>query len=63
MKRYGKWTALFVAILATCSASHGAQIADPLITTTTNTIAINNLDQQIAQLGDEPGVEELLLVT
>ncbi|MGA7080666.1 MAG: hypothetical protein WBQ43_17425 [Terriglobales bacterium] len=62
MKRYGKWAALFVAILATCSVSHSAQIADPLITTTTSAIAIKNLDQQIAQLGDEPGVEELLLV-
>jgi hypothetical protein len=62
MKRNGKWAALFVAILATCSASPGAQIADPLFTTTTSMIAVENLDQQIAQLGDEPGVVEFLLV-
>ena len=62
MKRYGNWTALLAAILATCSISRSAQVADPLFDTTSSTIAIKNLDQQIDQLGDDPAVVEFLLV-
>jgi tetratricopeptide (TPR) repeat protein len=62
MRRPGHWAVLFTAVLATCGAAYGTSVAEPPFTTTSSMIAIRNLDQQIAQLGDEPGVEELLLV-
>src|SRR5260370_23690429 len=37
-------------------------LAPPLATSTSGAIAIENLDYQIAQRGDESGVEELLLI-
>ena len=62
MRRSGCWTVLFAALLATCGAVYGVPVAEPSLITTSSTIAIQNLDQQIVQLGDQPGVEELLLV-
>src|SRR5262249_38180286 len=46
----------------TCAVSNDASPTDSSLNTTSSVIAIANLDQQIAQLREEPGVEELLLV-
>jgi len=55
-------SAVLATVLATYCAAYGAPVAKPSFITTSSTIAIQNLDQQIAQLGDQSGVEELLLV-
>ena len=44
------------------NASDNATVADSSLNTTNSVIAIANLDEQIAQLRDEEGVEELLLL-
>lgn len=64
MKLFVMWKVLPLAVLvsATCAVSNEADLADSSLNTTSSGIAIANLDQQIAQLRDEPGVEELLLV-
>jgi hypothetical protein len=62
MTRLGRWIAGLVVVIAICQASNGTAVSDSAIDTTSGVIAIANLDQQIAQLGDEVGVEELLLV-
>jgi tetratricopeptide (TPR) repeat protein len=54
--------AVLATLLATYCAAYGAQVNEPSFITTSGMIAIRNLDQQIARLGDDPGVEELLLV-
>lgn len=59
---------LFSIILAvviapiTCGAQSTTSLSDSAISTTSGAIAIENLDQQIRQAGNEAGVEELLLV-
>lgn len=62
MRRLGQWSAWFVVLMATCSASNATKVVDSPLDTTSSVIAIANLNQQITQLRDEPGVEELLLV-
>ena len=62
MRHFGYRSAVLATVLATYCAAHGAPVAEPSFITTSSTIAIRNLDQQIAELGDQPGVEELLLV-
>jgi tetratricopeptide (TPR) repeat protein len=64
MKLFGLWKAFALGVLAsaTCAVSTDAIAAGSSLNTTSSVIAIANLDQQIAQLRDEPGVEELLLV-
>src|SRR5262249_29369928 len=64
MKLFGLWEVLALAVLAsaTCAVSNDASPTDSSLNTTSSVIAIANLDQQIAQLREEPGVEELLLV-
>jgi len=52
----------FVGVLVFCTMAKGAEKTDVAPDTTASTIAIVNLDQQIAQAGSEPGVEELLLL-
>jgi tetratricopeptide (TPR) repeat protein len=58
------WKALLAAVLAaaTCGASTNTNAIDCTPDTTSSVIAIANLDQQISQLGNHAGVEELLLV-
>jgi tetratricopeptide (TPR) repeat protein len=62
MRRLGQWSAWLAVVVATCSASNGANVVDSARGTTSGAIAIANLDQQITQLRDEAGVDELLLV-
>lgn len=62
MRRHRQWSAWVAVVVATCSASNGTNVADSALDTTSSVIAIVNLDQQITQLRDEAGVEELLLV-
>ena len=62
MRHFGYRSAVLATALATYCAAFGAPVAEPSFITTSSTIAIRNLDQQIAQLGGQPGVEELLLV-
>jgi tetratricopeptide (TPR) repeat protein len=57
-----KVLALAVPASAICIVSNDAIAAGSSVKTTSSVIAIANLDQQIAQLREEPGVEELLLV-
>ena len=62
MRHFGYRSAVLATALATYCAAFGAPVAEPSFITTSSTIAIRNLDQQIAQLAGQPGVEELLLV-
>lgn len=64
MKFFALWKALSLAVLASAISAvpNYANSTDSSLNTTSSGIAIANLDQQIAQLRDEPGVEELLLV-
>jgi tetratricopeptide (TPR) repeat protein len=62
MTRLGQGIAGLVVVIAICKVSNGTAVFDSAIDTTSGVIAIANLDQQIAQLRDEAGVEELLLV-
>lgn len=62
MRRLGQWSAWLAVVVATCSASYGTNVVNSSLDTTSSVIAIANLDQQITQLRDEAGVEELLLV-
>jgi tetratricopeptide (TPR) repeat protein len=62
MTRLGQWIAGLVVLIAICKVSNGTAVFDSAIDTTSGVIAIANLDQQISQLRDETGVEELLLV-
>lgn len=62
MRRLGQWGAWLAVVVATCSASNGTNVVDSAPDTTSGVIAIANLDQQITQLRNEAGVEELLLV-
>jgi len=62
MRRLGQWSAWLTVAVATCGVLNGTPVADSGIDTTSGVIAIANLDQQIKQLRDEAGVEELLLV-
>lgn len=61
MRHFGYRSAVLATVLATYCAAYPAPVAEPSFITTNSTIAIRNLDQQIAQSGDQPGVEELLL--
>jgi tetratricopeptide (TPR) repeat protein len=54
--------ALLAAVLASASCGASTNAIDCRPNTTSSVIAIANLDQQISQLRNEPGVEELLLV-
>ena len=62
MRHFGYRSAVLATVFATYCAAYAAPVAEPSFITTSSAIAIRNLDQQIAQLGDQPGVEELLLV-
>src|ERR1700730_12536929 len=62
MRRLGQWNGWLTVVVATCCVSNGTTLVDSTIDTTSGMIAIANLDQQITQLRDEAGVEELLLV-
>ncbi len=62
MRHFSYRSAVLATVLATYCAAYSAPVAEPSFITTSSSIAIRNLDQQIAQLGDQPGVEELLLV-
>jgi tetratricopeptide (TPR) repeat protein len=62
MKRHEQWNVWLITILATCGVANGANVVDTSRDTTASVVAIANLDQQITQSRDEPGVEELLLV-
>src|SRR5258708_30801856 len=62
MKRHEQWSVWLITILATCGVANGANVVDTSRDTTASVVAIANLDQQITQSRDEPGVEELLLV-
>ncbi|HEU4728765.1 MAG TPA: hypothetical protein VFT22_12765 [Kofleriaceae bacterium] len=62
----GRWIAGLVALIAACDgAPSRGDAGDPapeaLHLTTSGAIAIANLDHQIAQHGDAPGIEDLLL--
>jgi tetratricopeptide (TPR) repeat protein len=61
MRRRAFWTAWLGAALAACSGQNDANSVDARHLTTTGAIAVANLDHQIAQRGEEAGVEELLL--
>lgn len=52
----------FALVLAACAAPSDTTLATTPYVTTAGTIAIANLDHQIAQLGDDPAAAELLLV-
>jgi tetratricopeptide (TPR) repeat protein len=63
MRRRGLWTAWLATALAGCGGTSGKPVPVPsLRPTTSGAIAVANLDDQIARRGDEPGVEELLLL-
>jgi tetratricopeptide (TPR) repeat protein len=62
MMTIGRWSAWILTVLGVCASASCADHANLVRDTTAGVIAIANLDQQIAQLGDEPGVEDLLLV-
>ncbi len=62
MRRLGQWSAWLAVAVATCGVSNGTPVADSGVDTTSGVIAVANLDQQMTQLRDEAGVEELLLV-
>jgi tetratricopeptide (TPR) repeat protein len=57
-------SSLLVAVFAsvTCNAATDVTPIDSAVRTTSSSIAIANLDQQIVQSRDEAGVEDLLLV-
>lgn len=61
MKISRAWSLVFVFFGVCTSANCANRFADQL-DTTVGVIAIANLDQQIAQMGNEPGVENLLLL-
>ncbi len=61
MKRLGLGITCLGVVLAGCCGLRGSA-SDSTPVTTSSTIAIENLNGQIAQLHDEPGVEDLLLV-
>jgi tetratricopeptide (TPR) repeat protein len=56
------WKALLAAVVALAGWGASTNAIDCRPNTTSSVIAIANLDQQISQLRNEPGVEELLLV-
>jgi tetratricopeptide (TPR) repeat protein len=62
MKQLGRWDLWFLGLLVTCVVAEGQRVADSPRDTTASVIAIANLDQQIIQLQEETGIEELLLV-
>lgn len=62
MRVLRRWITCLAALLVTCGAVSGASVVDSPVDTTSGAIAMANLDQQIIQLGDQPGVVELLLV-
>jgi tetratricopeptide (TPR) repeat protein len=62
VKKKGGPCISFMGALVLCTMAKGAEKIDVAPDTTAGTIAIVNLDQQIAQAGNAPGVEELLLV-
>jgi tetratricopeptide (TPR) repeat protein len=62
MKRLGPGSIWLLGLLPICGVAAGGKIADRPRDTTASVISIANLDQQIAQLREEPGIEELLLV-
>ncbi len=62
MKRLIRLGISLLGLLASCGLANGQRTADSALGTTASVIAIANLDQQIAQLREEPGIEELLLV-
>src|SRR5260221_7998274 len=62
MRRLRSWALGLGVVLAACSGSKAASGVEVQYLTTAGAIAIENLDQQIAQRGDEAGIEELLLV-
>jgi hypothetical protein len=51
-----------VILTAACVSATYVLRAEPIRETTASVIALVNLDQQIAQMGEEPGVEDLLLL-
>ncbi len=62
MKTIGRWSIWILIVLSVCESARCANHPDPARDTTASAIAIANLNQQIAQLRDDPGVEDLLLV-
>jgi tetratricopeptide (TPR) repeat protein len=63
MRRGGLWTAWLATALAGCGGLSGKPVPVPsLHPTTSGAIAVANLEDQIARQGNQPGVEELLLL-
>ncbi len=62
MRIGGPWVWWLAALFATCGASVGTQIDEPMVATTNGAIAIVNFDQQIAQVGDQADAVEPLLL-
>jgi tetratricopeptide (TPR) repeat protein len=62
MRRVRSWAVGLAVVLAVYGGSTCARAIEPQHLTTAGTIAIANLDQQIAQRGEEAKIEELLLV-
>jgi tetratricopeptide (TPR) repeat protein len=61
MRTFGVWAACGF-LIAACGARKRVPAGDLPYVTTAGTIAIANLDQQIAQTPEETGIEELLLL-
>jgi tetratricopeptide (TPR) repeat protein len=62
MRKLGEVVVLTIGLIVASTRANCADKMDRLLDTTASTIAIANLDQQILQVGNEPGAEELLLV-